>query len=425
MSFRTGTVVIILAATLALAGCINISTLTGASSGGSQADRDNAMLANPPGSHVVPTGHTDEFDLYVFPITHEIFPGASMGMWGFTTKEDPKTATVPGPTLRVTEGDTVLVHFHNTQPGFNHTIHWHGLDVPNDQDGVPYSTQKPVESGQTIDYTFIAKPAGTYWYHCHVDAQHHIDMGMYGVIIVDPQSPVEDPHYDKEFLLELDDMDRYHLEGGQPLVGGNQPQGGDVYSWEDYLQREANDMATRNPAVSDPITNANTPLRPVRTWYPVTYAPYTADYNTYLINGMAFPYTETLVVNQNDTVRLRFVNVGNSVMSMHLHGHHMLVTHKDGVLLSSPYWVDTVLLGPGERYDVYVKMDNPGIWDLHDHIGGHTQNDNIFPGGAMTMLCYQGTVGCGESGGHNHGGTTTTSGESVMFRWKALYEALP
>jgi hypothetical protein len=92
----------------------------------------------------------------------------------------------------------------------------------------------------------------------------------------------------------------------------------------------------------------------------------------------------------------------------------MLVTHKDGVLLESPYWVDTVLIGPGERYDVYVKLDNPGLWDLHDHVGGHTQNDNIIPGGAMTMLCYHGIEGCAE-GGHSH-----TSGGLLRWTGKEL-----
>jgi len=176
--------------------------------------------------------------------------------------------------------------------------------------------------------------------------------------------------------------------------------------------------------VSDPATSANTTYRPQRSWYPVTYAPYTADYQTFLIDGMAFPYTPTLVVNEGNVVRIRMINAGNVNFAMHLHGHHVLVTHKDGVRLASPYWADIVSLAPGERYDVYVKMDNPGMWEFHDHTGGHTQNDNIFPGGAMTMLCYQGTDGCNESAGHRHGGGRT-SGDTLLARWADLAGALP
>jgi len=69
-------------------------------------------------------------------------------------------------------------------------------------------------------------------------------------------------------------------------------------------------------------------------------------------------------------------------------------------------------LGPPLRDDLYVKMDNPGLWEFHSHVGGQTQNDNIFPGGAMTMLCYTGIDGCGSSGGHGHGGP---SGD--LLRW--------
>ena len=394
---------ILLAVAVVAAGCVGGDPLTGASAVG-RASKANEMLASPPGSDVKPTGVTREFDLYLHRMdAHELYPGATMGMWGFSLDPDPATAMVPGPTLRVTAGDTVVVNFKSTLAGFNHTLHWHGQHVPFDQDGVPYVTQAPVEAEETWTYTFVAKPAGTYWYHCHVDAQHHIDMGMYGALIVDPQDPAEDPAYDKEFLMILDDMDRYHLEGGQPATG-NLPQGGDPMSYEEWLRRQASDGVNRNTQVSDRVTG--TPLRPTRDWYPTTYAPYTATYNTFLINGQAFPYTQPLMVGEGDVVRIRLVNAGNVPFAMHLHGHHVLVTHKDGILLDSPYWADVVFIGPSERYDVYARMDNPGLWDFHSHIGGQTQNDNIFPGGAMTMLCYEGFEACSGGGGHQHGGAS-------------------
>ncbi|MGQ0535101.1 MAG: multicopper oxidase domain-containing protein [Methanobacteriota archaeon] len=128
-----------------------------------------------------------EFDLYVFPMWHSPYPGVQMLIWGFTLSDDPATAQVPGPEIRVRDGDRVVVHFHNTMAEFNHTVHWDGLHVPWDMDGAPYMGQVPVQPGETFDYEFVAGPPGTHWYHCHVDSQHHIDMGMYGPFIVEPR----------------------------------------------------------------------------------------------------------------------------------------------------------------------------------------------------------------------------------------------
>ncbi|MHB8605469.1 MAG: multicopper oxidase domain-containing protein, partial [Thermoplasmatota archaeon] len=168
-----------------LAGCVSGNPLASQSTSdltGKWAD----ILAHPPGADVKPTGVTKEFTLYLMPMVHEPYPGVTMNMWGFSLSDDPKTATVPGPEIRVTEGDRVIVHFRPLVAGFNHTIHWHGLSVPNEDDGVPFITQTPTEPGQSSTYDFIAKPAGTYWYHCHVDPAHHLDMGMYGAFIVEP-----------------------------------------------------------------------------------------------------------------------------------------------------------------------------------------------------------------------------------------------
>lgn len=401
---------LLVVAALVTAGCTTSGELTSASAE-SRADKAEAMLAAPPGSDVRPTGAVKDFTLYVHRMTHALYPGASMAMWGFSLGDEPSTASVPGPTLRVTEGDTVRVTLQATFAGFNHTLHWHGQHVPYEMDGVPYVSQDPVEPDQSFTYEFVAKPAGTYWYHCHVDAQHHIDMGMYGALIVDPQRAEDDPAYDQDYVMILDDMDRFHLESGQPATD-NLPQGGDYYSTRDYAERQANDLVTRNAQTNEALAQQNTPARPVRDWYPVTYAPYTATYNTFLINGAAFPWTEPLLVEAGQVVRVRMINAGNELFAMHLHGHHVLVTHKDGILLESPYWADVVAIAPGERYDLYVKLDNPGLWDFHDHVARHTQNDNIFPGGAMTMLCYDGYEGCHAGGAHEHQGH---SGD--LIRW--------
>lgn len=406
--------VLAVASLMALPGCLEVLGFGGTSSpaaGGAGVASD--MLSHPPGSNVKPTGKTREFTLYLHRMDrHELYPGASMSMWGFSLSDDPSTAQFPGPTLRVTEGDKVVIRFTSTIATYNHSIHWHGQHVPWDMDGVPYLSQEPARPGEEFVYTFIAKPAGTYWYHCHVDVQHHIDMGMYGALIVDPQDKSADPAYDSEYVMILDDMDRFHVEGGQTTNVSNRPPVSDPLSYEEWLRQQARDT-TRNPEYQSRVGEK-------RSWYPDTYAPFKVTYNTFLINGVAFPYTEPIPMQEGKVLRLRMINAGNSVFAMHLHGHHVLVTHKDGILLASPYWADTVLIGPGERYDLYVRGDNPGVWEFHDHMATHTQNDNIFPGGAMTMVVYEGfedkAMG---SMHHQHGGSGTlatgTSGDYI--RW--------
>jgi multicopper oxidase len=107
----------------------------------------------------------------------------------------------------------------------------------------------------------------------------------------------------------------------------------------------------------------------------------------------------------------------------------MLVTHTDGYKLDSPYYKDTILIGPGERYDAYVTLDNPGPWMLHDHISLNEQNDYIAPGGMALMLCY--TDGwkfaekCKDGEHIIMGGGTFTSGDVLAGQVAALGGVLP
>jgi len=75
--------------------------------------------------------------------------------------------------------------------------------------------------------------------------------------------------------------------------------------------------------------------------------------------------------------------------SLHIHGHSFIVTHRDGFKLTSPYEVDTLLIGPGERYDVWFKAENPGLWVIHDHAGRNMVADGFDPAGIMTVLQYK------------------------------------
>ncbi|MHB8605468.1 MAG: multicopper oxidase domain-containing protein, partial [Thermoplasmatota archaeon] len=209
-----------------------------------------------------------------------------------------------------------------------------------------------------------------------------------------------DPHFDNETTLILDEMDKYHVEGGNPQ-GQNQPQTADPYEQLTWVQRQSQDTVDRNPQVQSVVDK--TPVQPPRDWYPFTPAPYYADLNTFLINGHAFPYTAPVIIQDGKILRIRLINAGDQLHVMHLHGHHFLVTHKDGVLLPLPYWADSLPIAPGERYDIYVVGNNPGIWDFHDNINENLQNDHIWPGGMMTLLVYQSYMDK-LKGAHHHAG---------------------
>lgn len=342
------------------------------------------------------TGELREFHLYVLEgFAMEPLPGKRMGFFGFSsTPEGP--ASVPGPEIRVTQGDRVRVTLH--QPGFTaHTIHFHGISLPWAMDGVPFMTQDVAFEASTYTYEFDALEPGTYWYHCHVDAPIHVDFGLLGAIIVEPRDKAQDPPFDREQTLILHEFaatDPYNdaFFNSRDPADQRTPPPEDAPAW---AQRQPRGYAHAYGLVAYGMTGVESPLLvEPREHYPdfsLRYHPY---YDTFMINGKSFPETEPVKVTSGETVRIRIVNGGQLIHTMHLHGHHFLVTHKDGYNLPAPFYGDSLVIGPGERYDVYVKANNPGVWDFHDHggsweLGSYAANEHAFPGGMSTMLVYE------------------------------------
>lgn len=292
----------------------------------------------------------------------------------YLTDEDATSkCSVPGPQLRVQQGDRVIVDFENKH--FHpHTIHWHGQFVPWESDGVPGSTQDSVAPPGQFRYDFIAKREGTLWYHCHVDTQFHVMQGLYGIIIVEPQDESHEPEdIDKEYSLVFSNLIRDQVEYIPPAPG-------------EVFDPHADHKAGGGHAcgVSSGFQGCQNP--------PVDPEP-----DVFMINGVSAPNTfqrdDTLiVVEPEDRVRIRMLNAGPfTVETIHLHGHDMLITHRDGVPLPEPFWVDTITIGPGERYDAVVQAEHgkEGIWVMHTHITSHVTNDHEYPGGMLTKLVYQ------------------------------------
>lgn len=363
-----------------------------------------------------PEGRVWDFTLEVKPGSGEAIPlytlndGSQMNVvaMGFSVPGQ-GALTVPNPEIRVQEGDTVRLTIENNSP-LAHTFHLHGGLIPWEMDGVPYFTQEPIQRGESYTYVFEDLKAGTYMYHCHVDVAHHIDLGMYGAFIVEERDP--DIDFDRDYTLLLDEWDNCHTHNNQdPLTGSEQS--GEFSARADCLGRFLQDNLAQNQLanlVRQPICAQNPPpevaqqlqcgSRPPtppqqsqRDWYPVTHPVYNPEYNTYLINGKAFPDTAPMIVSEGETIKVRLGNIGEELHSMHIHGHYMLVTHRDGYPLEHPYRVDTLGLMPGERYDVIIKADNPGFWVFHDHVGLNVMNDHHAPGGMLTCIAYDGFKG--------------------------------
>lgn len=137
-----------------------------------------------------------EIELESFLADIELLPGVTTPAWTYG-------GTIPGPLIRAKVGDRVIVHFKNSLPEAT-SIHWHGVRVGNDMDGVPGVTQDPIESGAEFRYEFVVRDAGTFWYHPHINSAAQVGWGMYGPLIVeDPNDP---PELGDDLVLVLSDI---------------------------------------------------------------------------------------------------------------------------------------------------------------------------------------------------------------------------
>ncbi len=346
-----------------------------------------------------PTGQVKRFELTAQRAAWELLPGV-------VTQAVTYNGTVPGPTLRATEGDTVRVVLRNALDQET-SIHWHGLHVPNAMDGVPGLTQPPVRPGETFTYEFTASHAGTFMYHPHINSVAQIDNGLYGLLIIDPQQP--DPtRFDKEFTMMLGAWmlrppAAGHGPASMPGMGG--PRGGEPTAraqvLTELLAAGAGDARVTQFSQALGLTPAQglDVLRGVRALGGAAAGGQTEppggmemDYNYFTINGKAYPAVEPWTVKQGDLVRVRIVNISNLGHPMHLHGQDFKVIAKDGEPLREQWIGNTLSVAPGETYDIVFLANNPGIWVFHCHELHHTENAGVEPGGLVQVIQYEGAV---------------------------------
>jgi FtsP/CotA-like multicopper oxidase with cupredoxin domain len=272
-------------------------------------------------------GGVKVFHLTAEVVKREFLPSGPMGparmvdVWGYNGQ-------MPGPTIEVNEGDRVRIMFHNNLPEPS-TVHWHGLEIPIEMDGIPFIGQPLVEPGGMFVYEFTLHQNGTFFYHSHSAMQEM--MGMIGFFIIHPKKPYE-PRVHKDYGLILQEW---------ALLPNN--------------------------------TVPNT---------------LSMEFNWLTINGKAGPASTPLIVKQGERIRIRLVNLGMDHHPIHIHGHQFYVTGTEGGRIPESGWYpgNTVLVGVAQARDIEFDAIYTGDWMLHCHLPHHMMNQMVSMVGPMAHV---------------------------------------
>jgi len=267
----------------------------------------------------------------------------------FTGTERLATAingSVPGPVLRWREGDTVTLRVTNNLAE-DSSIHWHGIILPNSQDGVPHIAEgfPGIPPGETFTYRFPVRQSGTYWYHSHSGFQEQT--GAQGAIVIDPLEP-EPFRYDRDYVVMLSDWS----DEGPNDIYAKLKKHSDYYNRRERtvadalreIRQQGWDAFTANRAMWNEMRMSDRDISDV-TGY--TY--------TFLINGVPPAVGWLGLFERGDCVRLRFIN--SSAMTffdVRIPGLKMTVVAADGQYIE-PVSVDEFRIGVAETYDVLVE----------------------------------------------------------------------
>ena len=272
-------------------------------------------------------------------------PDVTLEIAPYTLEASPKhhirtvayNGQVPGPLLRLKEGQPVTIEVSNQTPN-SEVVHWHGLFLPSAVDGAMEEGTPPIPPGGRARYTFTPRPAGFRWYHTHIFAGKDLHKGQYtgqhGFLLIEPRShpAPRSASYDQEIFLALHDWD------GQLL---------------------ASDDGAMDPA-----------------------------YSVSTINGRVLGFGEPLRVRSGQKVLLQILN--SSPTEVHwiaLAGHPLRVLALDGNDVAQPQLVSMLRLAPAERVTAVVEMNHPGVWVLGE------VRKHVMAAGMGIVVEYAGATG--------------------------------
>ena len=266
-----------------------------------------------------------EIEMHAQVATVEVAPGLRVEAWTYN-------GLIPGPLVRVNVGDGLIVYFTNSLP-MPSTIHWHGLRIPIEMDGVPGYSQPAVEPGDSFTYDFIVPDAGIYWYHPHVMSAAQVGFGLYGAFLV--EDPRENVGVTDDLVVLLSDID-----------------------------------LTEDGVLESPNTGGSAGMA------------FGREGNHVLVNGQKLP---SLIARAGAPQRWRVINAAKSrYFKLDLgDGHRFTKIGGDGGLLEYSVELDYLVLGAGERADVIVTPQaDPGSSivlrsQLHDRGYGSTDLRDI------------------------------------------------
>jgi FtsP/CotA-like multicopper oxidase with cupredoxin domain len=220
---------------------------------------------------------------------------------------------IPGPVMHANVGDKIRIILKNELPEST-SLHLHGVRVPNAMDGVDPYTQKPIEPGASFTYEWTALEPSVGMYHSHHNAQVQVPNGLAGAILIGDWKTT-----------------------AMAAAGGRTHDANNVAEQEVVMV--LNDSGTIGLS----------------------------------LNGKSFPATSPYSLAIGETMVVHYYNEGGMTHPMHLHQPSGLVVAKDGKLLESPFWADTVNVAPGERWTVVYTAKDAGVWAWHCHILNHAE----------------------------------------------------
>ena len=254
-------------------------------------------------------GNVKVFRLTAEVVKRKIAPFKTIDAWGYN-------GTCPGPTIQINQNDRVRVIFENRLPEST-TVHWHGLEIPIEQDGVPWISQKPIAPGEKYTYEFTVHQEGTFFYHAHSAMQEM--QGQIGLFIAHPATPYK-PRVDHDYAIVLQE-------------------------WA--------------------VLPSNT-------------VPNSAgmEFNWLTFNGVSAPAITPMIARLGSRVRLRIVNLGMDHHPIHLHGNQFVQTGTEGGRAPESTWypMNTVIVGVAQARVVEFDAKYPGAWMVHCHLPHHMMN---------------------------------------------------